>query len=277
VRENPVNENFLVIGTETGIWASLNRGKNWFRFMPGLPTVSVYDLAFHPRDHDLIAGTHGRSLWILDNLHALEQLTAEVQKKEFHLFDQPVSTLWENTSRGGQRGHFWYGGENPEEIRPTSSLPRARYEVDALLYYYLGDIDTSARAEIIISNSKGQKITRPVKVVRGINKFKWDREFDSEPYTEEQQKALDTIFEALLKENPGLINENLYQRYLNPENYRQKRANVQLINRIFDLGIDDSYGIPTAGPGTYEVILRVGGGEDRKSLNLREDPLLSEK
>jgi photosystem II stability/assembly factor-like uncharacterized protein len=276
VRENPVNENLLVIGTETGIWATIDRGKNWFRFMPGMPTVSVYDLAFHPRDHDLIAGTHGRSLWIMDNMHALEQLTAEVQQKEFYLFDQPVATLWENTSRGGQRGHFWYGGENPEEIRPTSSLPRARYEVDALLYYYLGDIDTSAKAEIIISNVKGQKITRPVKVVRGINKFKWDREFDSEPYTEEQQKTLDAIFEVLIQTNPGMANNNIYQRYLNAQNYRQKRANVQFINRIFNLGIDDSYGIPTGEAGTYEVVLKVDGKEERKILTIREDPILKE-
>ena len=66
------------------------------KFMKNMPTVSVYDLAVHPRDHALIAGSHGRSLFVMDNIQALQQLSKEVMEKPLHLFDQPTATLWEN-------------------------------------------------------------------------------------------------------------------------------------------------------------------------------------
>ena len=136
VREDLMNENLLFIGTETGVWMSLDRGKTWEKQNDQLPTVSVYDLVIHPRDHDLVVGTHGRSIWIMEDIYPLQQLSPEIIAREIHLFDQTEAILWENKSRGGQRGHFWYGGDNPPEIRATSSIPRADYEVDAFVTFY---------------------------------------------------------------------------------------------------------------------------------------------
>ena len=59
VREDLVNPNLLYCGTEIGVFASLNKGVSWFQLAANLPTVPVYDLQIHPRDHELIAGTHG--------------------------------------------------------------------------------------------------------------------------------------------------------------------------------------------------------------------------
>ena len=82
IREDPKNRNLLYLGTEYAFYISLNGGKEWKRFMTGLPTVRIDDILVHPRDNDLIVGTHGRSIWIIDDITALQQLTDEAQKGE---------------------------------------------------------------------------------------------------------------------------------------------------------------------------------------------------
>ncbi|HSR42366.1 MAG TPA: hypothetical protein VLL48_09345, partial [Longimicrobiales bacterium] len=77
IREDPVNPGLLYVGTDVGAYVSLDRGGSWQRFMEGLPTVPVHDLKIHPRDRELIAGTHGRSIWIVD-VAPLQQLDADV-------------------------------------------------------------------------------------------------------------------------------------------------------------------------------------------------------
>jgi hypothetical protein len=90
VREDPVNPNLLYAGTETGVFASLNKGQSWFPLEANLPTVPVYDLKIHPRDHELIAATHGRAVQILD-VAPLQQMTASVLAEQTHLFTPTVA------------------------------------------------------------------------------------------------------------------------------------------------------------------------------------------
>src|SRR5690606_28431583 len=90
IREDPVNPNLLYVGTDLGVWVSLNRGGSWTRFMAGLPTVPVHDLKVHPRDKELIAGTHGRSVWIVD-IAPLQQLTADAQQRSIQLFEPSMA------------------------------------------------------------------------------------------------------------------------------------------------------------------------------------------
>src|SRR5581483_11860697 len=90
IREDPVNPNLLYVGTETGVFASLNKGQSWFPVQANLPTVPVYDLKIHPRDHELIAATHGRAVQILD-VAPLQQMTASVLASQVHLFAPTVA------------------------------------------------------------------------------------------------------------------------------------------------------------------------------------------
>lgn len=90
IREDPVNRNLLYVGTELGVYASLNGGGNWFPLSSNLPTVPVYDLQVHPRDRELIAGTHGRGIQVLD-VGPLQQLSAEVLQQAAHLFTPTVA------------------------------------------------------------------------------------------------------------------------------------------------------------------------------------------
>ena len=90
--EDAKNPNLLFVGTEFGAFATLDRGARWTRLANRLPTVAVHDLVIHPRDGDLVAGTHGRSIWILDDITALQQWTPAVAKKALHAFDSRVAT-----------------------------------------------------------------------------------------------------------------------------------------------------------------------------------------
>jgi hypothetical protein len=94
VREDYKNPDLLFAGTEFSVYISLDRGETWTRFMNGLPTVPVHDLHIHPRDFDLIAGTHGRGAWIVDNITPLQQMTPELLEKDIHLFDIRPEVQW---------------------------------------------------------------------------------------------------------------------------------------------------------------------------------------
>jgi hypothetical protein len=97
VREDYKNPGLLFAGTEFAVYISLDRGENWERFMNGLPTVPVHDLFIHPRDSDLIAGTHGRGAWIVDNITPLQQLSSEVKENDVYLFNIRPEVQWART------------------------------------------------------------------------------------------------------------------------------------------------------------------------------------
>ncbi|NIQ31893.1 MAG: hypothetical protein GTN89_16470, partial [Acidobacteria bacterium] len=87
IREDPKNPDVLFVGTETGVHMTIDRGVRWIRINgESLPTVPVDDLAIQPREHDLVAGTHGRSIWILDDISPLSQLNTEIVQSPFHAF-----------------------------------------------------------------------------------------------------------------------------------------------------------------------------------------------
>ena len=97
MREDSKNPNLLFAGTEFAVYISLDRGAHWARFMQGLPTVPVHDLYIHPRDFDLIAGTHGRGAWIVDNITPLQQWAPEIKQMDVFLFDIRPEVLWKET------------------------------------------------------------------------------------------------------------------------------------------------------------------------------------
>ncbi len=112
VREDPENENLLFVGTDVGVYMSMDRGGSWRKFMNGLPTVPVHDLKIHPRDRELIAGTHGRSVWIVD-IAPLAQLAGREIGDDAILFDPtPALQFGGEFVGGGSTGHRWFRGES---------------------------------------------------------------------------------------------------------------------------------------------------------------------
>ena len=114
LREDPFNPNLLFAGTEIGLFASFNRGASWTA-LGQLPPVPVDDIVVHRRDRDLVVATHGRSLYIVDDIRPFEELTADIESKPAHLF--PIAPAigyeplpgWE--AWGGNTGVF--RGANP--------------------------------------------------------------------------------------------------------------------------------------------------------------------
>jgi photosystem II stability/assembly factor-like uncharacterized protein len=84
--EDPVQKNLLFLGTEFGLYVSFDKGKNWMRWKNGFPTVPVRDMVIHPLDNDLVIGTHGRSLYVLDDIQPLREISQEIMNKKLHLF-----------------------------------------------------------------------------------------------------------------------------------------------------------------------------------------------
>jgi photosystem II stability/assembly factor-like uncharacterized protein len=112
LREDIQNRDLLFVGTEFGVWASIDRGQYWTKINNNLPTVAVHDLAIHATAGEIVAATHGRSLWVLD-ITPLRQLTTEVAKAKTHLFEPKTAVRWRAEPRkGGTNRRFV--GENPQ-------------------------------------------------------------------------------------------------------------------------------------------------------------------
>ncbi len=160
VREHPRNARLLFVGTETGLFASLDGGEHWTRFTHGFPTVPVDDLVVHPRDNDLIVATHGRSLYVLDDLSPLSAMTAAAFDAAVHLFEpRPavIRQLWKHESYGAQRQFI---GPNPPQ--------------GATINYYLKTLG-QGDFTITLRDSEGS-VVRELKgsAKAGINRVVWD-------------------------------------------------------------------------------------------------------
>ena len=120
IREDPVNPDLLFVGTDVGAYVSTNRGGSWTKFMNGLPTVPVHDLKVHPREHELIAGTHGRSIWIVD-IAPLQQLEDGMLPQTAVVFEPGTAVQHGDPPVGGefiaQRVFQGEGGDYGAEIR----------------------------------------------------------------------------------------------------------------------------------------------------------------
>lgn len=147
VREDPKSKNILYVGTDLGVYASVDGGKKW-QVVPGnFPTTFVHDLVIHPRDRILVAATHGRGMYALDVSH-LQQLTPQLLAGPVHLFETESTKL----PRRGWRG--WYGGR------------------EAHFSYYLKE---AAEAKLFIKDGSGKTVgqidgTGDV----GLNTAVWD-------------------------------------------------------------------------------------------------------
>jgi photosystem II stability/assembly factor-like uncharacterized protein len=120
IKQDPVAPDVLYLGTEFGLHISLDAGATWFKWTHGVPTVSVMDLAVHPREHDLILGTHGRSAFVLDDIRPLWQMNEQTLAEPLHLFSVPTVQQYRIKQTGASR--FPGAGEYRGENRPYGAL-----------------------------------------------------------------------------------------------------------------------------------------------------------
>ncbi len=175
VEEDSRNPDLLFVGTEFGLQVSLDRGRTWRPMMNGLPTVAVYDIVIHPRERDVILGTHGRGIYILDDITALEEWRPALAAKPLHLFTQRQATVWEDKSRTGQMGDNTYAGQNPPCVLPINFAQRDRTHIvnTPLITFYLGAA-ASGTATLEISGPDGQTRALSIAAKPGITRYAWD-------------------------------------------------------------------------------------------------------
>ena len=112
--EDPKNADLLYLGTEFGLFISIDGGRSFKRFANNLPKTAVMKMVIQPKDNDLVIATHGRGIYILDDLTPLRLLTKEVLEKDFHLFDtKPKIYTFRKATGGSGYGTGNFAGENP--------------------------------------------------------------------------------------------------------------------------------------------------------------------
>ena len=165
IREDPRNQDLLYVGTEFGLFVSIDRGANWTRWK-GMPTVAVYDMVIHPRDNDLILGTHGRSFMVFDDITPLQQLNAKVLSAPSHVFDIGPAMQYIPNENG------WFLGGR--------SFRAPNRALGAFVNYYLR-ADVKEDVTIAISDAAGNVI-RQLKGPKtaGLHRVAWD--LRSEPF-----------------------------------------------------------------------------------------------
>ena len=160
IQEHPRNPRLLFVGHEKGVHLSIDGGATWASLNGNMPSVPVDDLIIHPRDNDLIVGTHGRGIWILDDIGPLEALTSEVLAAREHLLPVPTARLLHTYDP-----EVWFG--NGQFLAPNP-------EFGAGITYYLGE-SSHGDVEVVISDAGGKVIrTLEGPGERGLNRVFWD-------------------------------------------------------------------------------------------------------
>ncbi|MFN8574272.1 MAG: hypothetical protein U0132_19635 [Gemmatimonadaceae bacterium] len=113
VVEDPRNPAVLYLGTEFGLYLTVDGGAHWIWLRNNMPTVPVNDLVIQPRENDLVLATHGRGVWILDQISALQELTPAVAASPLHLFSISPAEMTRMTSTKAHAGDMIFRGENP--------------------------------------------------------------------------------------------------------------------------------------------------------------------
>jgi hypothetical protein len=163
ILEDLVNPELLFLGTEFGLFISVDGGGSWAQFENGLPNVSVMDMVIHPREQDLVLGTHGRGIYIIDDITPLRQLTPEVIDSDFaflksrHAYPMSITgPLWSG----------WPGDDEYSAPNPVSAVP---------VTFYMKKRHIFGKMTIEVMDQQGKVLSELPSVSRkGINRVYWN-------------------------------------------------------------------------------------------------------
>jgi uncharacterized membrane protein YgcG len=169
VREHHRNPNLLVVGSEYAPYISVDGGGSWTRYR-NVPPTPVHDVLIHPRENDLIIGTHGRGIYIVDDISPLENLATAKQAQVAHLFPVATTTQYAlNNTRSLGSGSRSYSGENPPVGVPVT--------------YVVKTVPQGGTVTLSIVDAQGAHVRElPVVSRAGLHRATWDMRIDA-PYS----------------------------------------------------------------------------------------------
>jgi photosystem II stability/assembly factor-like uncharacterized protein len=161
IKEDTVDPNLLFLGTEFGLWISVDAGRHWAQYKASnFPSVAVRDIVVHPRESDLVLATHGRGIWIIDDISPLRALTPDLMAKDAALIEGPPAIQYFNANGGWAEGDESFNGPS----RPT----------DAFIDYYQKHRHIFGDLKIEILDQDGKLVdTIPGSKHRGLNRATW--------------------------------------------------------------------------------------------------------
>ena len=161
IKEDRVSPNILYLGTEFGLWITLDGGKHWAQYKGhNFPCVAVRDIVVHPRENDLVIATHGRGIWIVDDVTPLRHLTPETLAKDVAFLEGRPTQQRLNAFGGWEGGNATFSGPNPPE--------------GAWITYYQQKRHIFGRMKLEVFDSDGKLVdTLPSNNRRGISRVEW--------------------------------------------------------------------------------------------------------
>lgn len=248
IREDPVRRGLLYAGTETGIYVSFDDGQTWQPLQLNLPAVPVHDLVV--KDNDLIAATHGRGFWVLDNITLLRQVNEKIMKSTFYLFKPQTTVRFRQNTR--------------DVIRPVQDWPSAEAlnpPNGVIIDFYLKEIPDE-ELSLTILDEKGQ-------VIRSFKGFEEGKEPRAEKVTVPVVIAGKGSGRELLPEKDTIQVRVGANRFVWNLRYPGPR---RVPGAVFRRGIPRG---PLAPPGTYQAKLTAGNETLIQRFEIVKDPRLA--
>ena len=161
IKEDTESSKLLYLGTEFGLWISIDGGGEWAQYKGhDFPNVAVRDIAVHPRDSDLVIATHGRGIWIVDDISPLRQLSPAILDKEVTFLESKPAQQRIPAQGGWAEGDGTFVGQNPPDA--------------AVITYYQKKRHIFGRMKLEVLNDKGEVVdTLPASSRRGLSRVEW--------------------------------------------------------------------------------------------------------
>jgi photosystem II stability/assembly factor-like uncharacterized protein len=160
IKEDLKNANLLFVGTEFGLFISVDGGKNWSQFMNNMPPVAVMDMAIHPSQDDLVLATHGRGVIIIDDITPLRQINKDILAKDVHFFEMKPVVFANPSGFQDFTGDGEFVGANPSDNAQITYYLRKRHTFGDM---YLEVFDEAGKLIQKLAAGKGA----------GINRVEW--------------------------------------------------------------------------------------------------------
>ncbi|MEL6945118.1 MAG: hypothetical protein AAFO82_20905, partial [Bacteroidota bacterium] len=259
--QDPVEENLLWLGTDYGLYVSIDKGRTWSQWMNGFPSVSTRDLKIHPREHDLIVGTFGRAAWILDDIRPIREIArtgGKVLAQDFKVFEAPDAYQANYRSYDGIR--FAANGEYIADNRGRGAM--------LTLWVKPEDKMTAKKEMAEVKNQKSNKKSSKKEEEGKEEMESADKEKKGKKKRPEKVKinvinsAGDTIRTYSTKVDTGM--NRIY--------WNMRHDGVRYPSRREAKPDDNMPSGYMVKPGTYKLVFTFGEAKDSTMVNVKFDP-----